>query len=86
MCARFLRRAVASYQVVSDKTTGSLSGITSFANVAGTIARIFTTMQETEDQLLLVSAVVACAMNVMVLSLFFVYPGVSKGAKGAKNE
>jgi hypothetical protein len=43
-------------------------------------------MQETEDQMLLVSAMVACAMNVMVLSLFFVYPGASKGAKGAKNE
>jgi mannose-P-dolichol utilization defect protein 1 len=43
--------------------TGQLSAITTFMNFAGTLARIFTTIQEVDDALILFSFVCSTLLN-----------------------
>lgn len=43
--------------------TGVLSAITAFLNLGGTAARVFTTLQEVDDQLILAGFVSAVALN-----------------------
>eukprot|EP00041_Stephanoeca_diplocostata_P011962 m.198559 g.198559 ORF g.198559 m.198559 type:complete len:73 (-) comp18752_c1_seq4:10-228(-) len=62
------------YQVFSDKCTGQLSAATTFLNTAGCFARIFTTLQEVDDNLILTSYVLAGIANVGLTVMFLVYP------------
>ena len=48
------------------KSTGVLSVVTVVMNVAGTTARIFTTMQEVEDSVVLVQAICSWALNLII--------------------
>ncbi|TPX60592.1 hypothetical protein PhCBS80983_g01759 [Powellomyces hirtus] len=50
----------------SAKSTGQLSAITVFLQSAGSAARVFTTLQEVDDPVLLTSALVATGLNALI--------------------
>ncbi|XP_062521616.1 mannose-P-dolichol utilization defect 1 protein-like [Corticium candelabrum] len=55
-----------SFQVwanYKNGNTGQLSAITTFLNLAGTLARIFTTLQEVNDALILFSFIISSTLN-----------------------
>jgi len=56
-----------------NKTTGQLSFITSFLNWAGTAARIFTTVQETKDPILILMYLSSFTVNSIILLQFLIY-------------
>ncbi|KAJ3023200.1 hypothetical protein HKX48_003978 [Thoreauomyces humboldtii] len=55
------------------KSTGQLSAITVFMQTAGSFARVFTTVQEIDDPVLLTSAIVASALNGVIAAQVVVY-------------
>ncbi|KAJ3037792.1 hypothetical protein HDV00_001293 [Rhizophlyctis rosea] len=55
------------------KSTGQLSAITIFLQFAGSAARVFTTLQEIDDPVLLASNVIAFLLNVVILVQVIVY-------------
>jgi len=59
------------------KSTGQLAFLTWFLQFAGTAARVFTTLQETNDKILLTSFLVSVVLNGIVV-LQIVYYGDSK--------
>lgn len=69
--------------------TGQLSFITWFLNVGGTLSRVFTTLQEVNDPLVLMGFVVAASLNATVLLQILWYwnvkpkPAPKKSAKKA---
>jgi len=69
------------YSVVKEKSTGALSIVTSFLNVAGCLARVYTTLQEVDDSIILISFLVGTLNNIAVFTLFFIYPAVKKSGK-----
>ena len=64
-------QAVTTFQ---NKATGQLSLITCTMNWLGTGARIFTTIQETQDAIILAAFVSSFAMNSIILVQFLLYP------------
>lgn len=54
-------------------TTGQLSFITAFMTWMGTAARVFTTIQETQDLLILTTFLVSTTVNTLVLFQFYWY-------------
>lgn len=78
-------------QIVSNfskGSTGSLSVITVFMQFAGSCARIFTTLQEVDDQMVLLSYVIGAALNgVMLFQIFFYWSSSAAGkAQQAKKK
>ena len=59
-------------------TTGQLSFITAYLNWAGNAARIFTTLQETEDMLMIATFTTSFTVNSIVLFQFYWYWNVDK--------
>ncbi|KAJ3159979.1 hypothetical protein HDU86_001244 [Geranomyces michiganensis] len=57
----------------SAKSTGQLSAITVFLQSAGSAARVFTTLQEIDDPVLLTSALVATGLNMLIAAQMVVY-------------
>ncbi|KAJ3287280.1 hypothetical protein HK104_008675 [Borealophlyctis nickersoniae] len=58
------------YNNFAAKSTGVLSAFTVFLQFAGSAARVFTTLKEVDDQVLVVSNTVACALNgILVLQM-----------------
>jgi len=55
------------------KSTGQLSFITWFLNFAGSVARIFTTLQEVDDTLVLVGFLVGAALNGTIVAQIILY-------------
>ena len=53
--------------------TGQLSAITTFMNLAGTLARIFTTLQEVDDALILFSFVCSSLLNGILAFQVIIY-------------
>jgi mannose-P-dolichol utilization defect protein 1 len=53
--------------------TGSSSGITLFMNFAGTLARVFTSMQEVKSPLVLVNFIVNASINAVLFAQFVMY-------------
>jgi len=78
MLASRLSQVVATFM---NKTTGQLSFITSFLNWAGTAARIFTTVQETEDPILILMYISSFTVNSIILLQFLIYWNVSPSGK-----
>lgn len=72
-----LNQIYANYR---DGTTGVLSPITVTMQTAGTLARVFTCLQETTDFLLVGSFVVAFLLNLTIL-LQVLYYSMAKGEK-----
>ena len=68
-------------EVTAAGATGQLSLVTSFLNAIGCVARVFTTVQEVNDKVILAGWVVATVLNMMVLALFFIYPRTAETAK-----
>eukprot|EP01017_Pseudomicrothorax_dubius_P051333 TRINITY_DN9861_c0_g1_i1.p1 TRINITY_DN9861_c0_g1~~TRINITY_DN9861_c0_g1_i1.p1 ORF type:complete len:248 (-),score=80.84 TRINITY_DN9861_c0_g1_i1:128-772(-) len=64
---------------MKHKSTGQLSIITCFLNFAGCLARIFTTLREVSDVLVLATHLTGAALNGIIFLHFFIY----KPAKGA---
>eukprot|EP00842_Homolaphlyctis_polyrhiza_P005366 jgi/Hompol1/5830/HPOL_002380-RA len=62
----------------SAGSTGQLSSITVLLQFAGTLARVFTTLQEGLDNTILISFVTAAVLNGVVLAQIYVYAGKSK--------
>lgn len=69
------------YTIYSNESTGQLSFITSFLNWAGTASRIFTTIQETQDSIMLLMYVSNFIVNGIIVIQFFMYGSEAKKAK-----
>lgn len=72
------------YTTYSNKSTGQLSLITSFLNWAGTASRIFTTLQETQDLIMLIMYITSFTLNGVILLQFFIYRDQGKQEKQQK--
>ncbi|CAB3398322.1 unnamed protein product [Caenorhabditis bovis] len=61
------------WQNYNAQSTGQLSLISVFLQFAGTVARVFTSVQDTGDQLLIVSFASAAILNGLIFAQFFIY-------------
>jgi hypothetical protein len=86
-----LIQAASNYQ---NQSTGQLSAITIFMLTGGSIARIFTSIQETGDRTIILTYLAATSVNALIAFQMLLYwnspankkttrPGTAKGAKGA---
>jgi mannose-P-dolichol utilization defect protein 1 len=66
------------------KTTGQLSFITCFMLFGGSMARVFTTMQETGDLLMLANYLVGLSLNATIVFQFILYWNADSAKKDAK--
>eukprot|EP00116_Pleurobrachia_bachei_P008628 sb/3468890/ len=57
--------------------TGQLSFVTSLMNVLGTLARLFTVVQEVEDKIILMNAGSVFVLNFIIIAQFVVYWNVT---------
>lgn len=80
-------------QIISnfrDRSTGKLSAITFFLSTAGAGARVFTTLQEVNDQVILLSAVLGFSLNLIITLQIFIFGDRSAtqagGAKADKKK
>ncbi|PWN49152.1 mannose-P-dolichol utilization defect 1 protein [Violaceomyces palustris] len=74
-----------------DKARGQLSSIVVFAQLLGTIARVFTTMTETDDKLLLYGFSLATVFNAIIAVQVVMYwngdkDGIATSKKGLEKE
>jgi len=69
----FFSQLTQVYTTFVNKSTGQLSLITSFMNWAGTLSRIFTTIQETQDAIILTTFLTSFALNGIILVQFVIY-------------
>jgi mannose-P-dolichol utilization defect protein 1 len=74
-------RVTTIYTIYSNGSTGQLAFITAFLNFLGTAGRVFTTLQETKDTLLLVSFIASFAVNTIILLQFLWYWNVATPIK-----
>eukprot|EP01116_Phalansterium_solitarium_P001596 TRINITY_DN1140_c0_g1_i2.p1 TRINITY_DN1140_c0_g1~~TRINITY_DN1140_c0_g1_i2.p1 ORF type:complete len:244 (-),score=55.25 TRINITY_DN1140_c0_g1_i2:55-786(-) len=65
----------------ADKSAGQLALLTYLLNFAGAVARIFTTIQEVDDPLMLVSCVVGALLNGIILFQILFYGNVDTNKK-----
>ena len=82
----FLLQLTQIYATYSDQSTGQLSFVTSFLNFAGTASRIFTTLQETQDPIMLVMYISNFILNGIIVLQFFVYKSSSSSDKMSGND
>ncbi|KAM9960436.1 hypothetical protein ACTFIW_009576 [Dictyostelium discoideum] len=59
--------------IIKNKSVGQLSFITCFLNLAGSLARVFTTIKEVNNPVILLSYGIGSFLNSIILILFFVY-------------
>ena len=62
----------------SKKSTGELSQMTQVLMSAGSVARIFTTLQEGGSRSMIGAYVLSSAMNCVILAQMFLYAGKRK--------
>ena len=67
--------------VMRGGATGQLAFITAFLNALGAAARIFTTIQEVDDKVILLGWMCAATMNWAILFLFAIYPRTAEKKK-----
>lgn len=71
--------------VYSSRSIGALSGITVFLQFAGTVARVFTTMQELkDDQVLIISSLVAASLNAVLFLGVLLFSGGKEAQSPSK--
>lgn len=78
-----------STQIVTTfraKSTGQLSFISAFMLFNGSLARVFTTIQETNDTLMLISFLVGFTLNAVIMLQFAIYWNAGKGEDDAKKK
>lgn len=68
-------KAIQALENFRNKSTGQLSPITVFMQYAGCAARIFTSVQETGDKLLITTYIVATIMNGVIFGQILMYWG-----------
>lgn len=76
-------QAATNYQ---NQSTGQLSAITIFMLLGGSIARIFTSIQETGDQTIILTYLAASSVNALIAFQMLWYwnsPANKKGGKAA---
>ncbi|PAV65237.1 hypothetical protein WR25_06641 [Diploscapter pachys] len=66
-------KVIQIWQNYSAGSTGQLSIISVFLQFAGTVARVFTSVQETGDQLLVASFGIAALLNGVIFAQFLLY-------------
>ncbi|XP_064394212.1 mannose-P-dolichol utilization defect 1 protein homolog [Halichondria panicea] len=83
-----LSRFTQMYAIYSNGSTGQLSLITSYLNWSGAAARIFTTMQETQDPITLLIFSISFTLNTIIMIQFVVYwnAGTVKKGKGKEKK
>lgn len=69
-----------------NKSTGQLAFITTSLAFAGNVARVFTTLQEVKDPLLMAFFIIGTLLNGIVLLQFFIYGGAPKAKKDNKKK
>lgn len=69
------------YENFKNGSTGQLSSITVFLFFAGSLARVFTTLQEAPDPILIASVGVAAFFNTVLFAQVIMYTGVKKKVK-----
>ena len=74
------------YTTFINKTTGQLSVITSYMNWSGTAARIFTTVQETQDPIILMMYTSSFIVNSIIMLQFGIYWNASSSKDSEKKE
>uniref|UniRef100_A0A1I7V4D1 Mannose-P-dolichol utilization defect 1 protein homolog n=1 Tax=Caenorhabditis tropicalis TaxID=1561998 RepID=A0A1I7V4D1_9PELO len=72
------------YQNYKAQSTGQLSLISVFLQFAGTVARVFTSIQDTGDGLLILSYSTAAVLNGLIFAQFFMYWSNSEAAAKKK--
>ncbi|KAH8174665.1 PQ loop repeat domain-containing protein [Sarocladium implicatum] len=73
--------------VFSEGTTGQLSAFAVFNYLAGSLSRIFTTLQEVDDKLILYGFVAGFTLNlVLALQMVYYWNAPSAKAKGKRKE
>ncbi|CAI4225718.1 unnamed protein product [Auanema sp. JU1783] len=77
----FVSKTIQAYQNYKAQSTGQLSLISAFLQFAGTIARVFTSIQDTGDNLLIISYGSAAALNSLIFAQFFLYWNADKRKK-----
>lgn len=82
-------RLIQIVTIFSERSTGELSFVTSFLNFGGSAARIFTTLQEVEDKVILYGFLSGAFFNAIIVLQFFIFwnsksaPAVNKDKKTA---
>ncbi|CAG0893934.1 unnamed protein product [Darwinula stevensoni] len=66
-------KAIQAWQNVKQGHTGQLSGLTLFLLLAGSLARIFTSVQETGDPVIVVSYLASSTVNAVILAQIIWY-------------
>lgn len=69
-CVARIPQVLENYQ---HKHTGQLALITLLLNVAGSLARLFTTIQETGDLYNLIGIAVSAVLNILLVMQIFMY-------------
>jgi len=69
------------YENIKNGSTGQLSIITVFLFFAGSLARVFTTLQDAPDPILIVSVGIAGFLNSILFLQVIIYSGAKKKAK-----
>ncbi|KAK9450742.1 uncharacterized protein V1518DRAFT_411590 [Limtongia smithiae] len=59
--------------IVKNKSTGQLSAVAVFAYLGGSLARVFTTIQEVDDKTILIGAVLGVILNIHLGVLMVIY-------------
>eukprot|EP00053_Salpingoeca_punica_P007253 m.66742 g.66742 ORF g.66742 m.66742 type:complete len:279 (+) comp14064_c0_seq1:132-968(+) len=80
-----LSRIIQIWTTFSNGSTGELSFITSLMNLAGVAARVFTTLQEVDDPIILVSFLSGFVFNLIII-LQFAWYWNAKPTKAGKGE
>ncbi|ETN75243.1 hypothetical protein RB195_021389 [Necator americanus] len=74
-------KTIQAWQNYKDQSTGQLSLVSVSLQLAGTIARVFTSVQDTGDNLLIFSFAIAAVLNAVLFVQFFLYWNEAKRKK-----
>lgn len=74
-------KSIQAWQNYKLQSTGQLSLVSASLQLAGTIARVFTSVQDTGDMLLIISFAIAAVLNAALFAQFFLYWNEAKRKK-----
>ncbi|EYC01970.1 hypothetical protein Y032_0103g3567 [Ancylostoma ceylanicum] len=74
-------KSIQAWQNYREQSTGQLSLVSASMQLAGTIARVFTSVQDTGDNLLIASFAIAAVLNAVLFVQFFLYWNEAKRKK-----
>merc|ERR1719233_2488766 len=74
------------YENIKNGSTGQLSSVTVFLFFAGSLARVFTTLQDAPDPILIASVSVTAFFNSVLFLQLIIYSGAKKKAKVCCNK